>query len=374
MTLPFKNFATIVGNAAAAVQGSAEQLLDLTVGSTLRAMLEAHAGVALWLQWLVALLLQTTRAATSAGPDLDTWVADFSLLRLSPSPAAGRVQLARFIAAFPAQVPVGLSVRTADGTQTFRVVAEPGNPLWRAAAGAFALPPGIASVDVPVVAVVPGVAGNVQAASVALIAAASPGIDTVENAAPMAGGLDAESDAALRTRFQLFLATRGRATPLAVEAAVLATRQGLTVAVRENVLPDGTPRMGMFTVIVDDGTGTPPASVLQAAAVAVELVRPIGSSFTVQPPTIQSVFLSLQVNAAPGFDHAAIVANVTDVVTYYIDTLPVGASLPLSRIVQLAYNSAAGIANVVNVTLDGGVADVVPGPSTVLKLNTLSVY
>ena len=50
MTLPFKNFATIVGNAAAAVQGSAEQLLDLTVGSTLRAMLEAHAGVALWLQ------------------------------------------------------------------------------------------------------------------------------------------------------------------------------------------------------------------------------------------------------------------------------------------------------------------------------------
>ena len=373
MTLPFRTFSTIVGSAAAAVQGSAAQLLDLTVGSTLRAMLEAHAGVALWLQWLVALLLQTTRAATSAGPDLDTWVADFALLRLPPSPAAGRVQLARFVASSPAQVPVGLPVRTADGTQTFAVVAEPSNPLWRTALGAFALPPGIVAIDVPVVAVVAGAGGNVQAASVALIAAASPGIDTVSNSAAMAGGLDAESDSALRARFQMFLATLGRATPLAVEAAVLATRQGLTVAVLENVLPDGTPRIGMFTVVVDDGTGTPPASVLQAAAAAVELVRPIGSSFTVQPPTIQGVFVSLQVDAAPGYDHAAIVASVTGVITYYVDTLPVGVSLPYSRIVQLAYNAAAGVANVVGVTLDGGVADLVPGPSTVLKLNTLSV-
>ncbi len=373
MTLPFRTFSTIVGNAAAAVQGSAVQLLDLTVGSTLRAMLEAHAGVALWLQWLVALLLQTTRAATSAGPDLDSWVADFSLRRLPPSPAAGRVQLARFVAMFPAQVPVGLPVRTADGTQTFAVVAEPGNPLWQVATGAFALPPGIATVDVPVVALVPGAAGNVQGASVALIAAASPGIDTVSNSAAMAGGLDAESDIALRSRFQPFLATRAQATPLAIEAAVLGTRQGLTVAVRENVLPDGTSRMGWFTVIVDDGTGTPPASVLQAAAAAVEQVRPIGSGYAVEPPTIQGVFVALQVIAAPGYDHAALVASVTGVITYYIDTLPVGVGLPRSRIVQLAYAAAGGVANVINVTLDGGVADLVPGPSTVLKLNTLSV-
>ena len=92
-----------------------------------------------------------------------------------------------------------------------------------------------------------------------------------------------------------------------------------------------------------------------------------------QPPTVQGVLVSLQIDAAPGYDHAAIVANVTAVITYYIDTLPIGASLPYSRIVQLAYNAAAGVANVVDVTLDGGVADLVTGPSTVLKLNTLSV-
>ena len=373
MTLPFRTFPAIVGNAAAAVQGSAAQLLDLTVGSTLRAMLEAHAGVSLWLQWLVALLLQTTRAATSGGADLDSWVADFTLVRLPASAASGRVQLARFVAASPVVVPVGVPVRTADGTQTFAVVSEPGNPLWQAAAGAFAVPPGVLVIDVPVVALLPGSAGNVQASSVALVAAALPGIDTVSNSAPMSGGLDAEADDALRTRFQLFLATRSLATPLAVEAAVLATRQGLTVSVRENVLPDGTPRMGTFTVVVDDGTGTPPASALQAAAVAIELVRPVGSSFAVQPPTVRGVAVALQVVAAPGFDHAAMAAEVVAVVTSYVDALPVGASLPCSRVVQLAYGADAGVSNVLNVTLDGGVADVVPGPSTVLKLASVSV-
>ena len=87
MALQLQNFSTLVSNAAAAVQGAAVQLVDLTVGSTLRAILEANASMALWLQWLIVQVLQTTRAATSLGSDLDSWMADFAFARL-PANAA----------------------------------------------------------------------------------------------------------------------------------------------------------------------------------------------------------------------------------------------------------------------------------------------
>ena len=82
MQLSLQTFTTLVQNMAAAVQSAATQLLDLTVGSVMRAVLEANASVALWMQWLILQVLQMTRAATSIGSDLDSWMADMSLARL----------------------------------------------------------------------------------------------------------------------------------------------------------------------------------------------------------------------------------------------------------------------------------------------------
>ena len=41
MGVVLQSFATLVGNAAAGVQGAAAALLDITVGSVLRALLES---------------------------------------------------------------------------------------------------------------------------------------------------------------------------------------------------------------------------------------------------------------------------------------------------------------------------------------------
>ena len=54
MALFFQTFTTLVQNMAAAAQASAKKVLDFTEGSVLRALLEAQAGVQLWLQALVA--------------------------------------------------------------------------------------------------------------------------------------------------------------------------------------------------------------------------------------------------------------------------------------------------------------------------------
>jgi uncharacterized phage protein gp47/JayE len=373
MQLPLQNFSTLVSNAAAAVQGAAAQLLDLSVGSALRAVLEASASVSLWLQWLIVLVLQTTRAATSTGPDLDTWMADFSVTRLPASTAAGEVQFSRFAPTASALVPVGTPVTTADGTQTFAVVADPTNAAWQASLNGYLLAAGVASVSVPVQALVAGSAGDVQAGSITLIGAAVSGIDTVANAAPMAGGLDAESDAALRARFQLYLESLSRATPLAIGSAVLASRQGLAYSISENVTPGGAPMMGSFVVTVDDGSGYPPGSVLTGAANAIEAVRPVGTTFAVQPPNVQSVAVSLGVTTVASYDPAAVAAAVTSAITSFIDALPIGATLPYTRLLQVAYDASPGVANATGLLVANGVADISAGPSGVIKAASVTV-
>ena len=52
--LELRAFSDLVADQIAAVQGSAVRLINSGVGSTLRAMLEANAGVAAWIQWLLA--------------------------------------------------------------------------------------------------------------------------------------------------------------------------------------------------------------------------------------------------------------------------------------------------------------------------------
>jgi uncharacterized phage protein gp47/JayE len=373
MQLQLQNFTTLVSNAAAAVQGAATQLIDLTIGSTLRAILEANAAMALWMQWLIVQLLATTRAATSNGPDLDSWVAEFSLARLAASSAAGQVTFSRFTPTQPALIPPGATVRTTDGSQSFTVITDTTNAAWNPTQNGYMLGAGIASLTVTITANTTGSIGNVQAGAITLLATTISGIDTVTNAAPLVGGLDAESDAALRRRFSSYLASRARGTPLAIGNAILSVRQGLTYTLQENLAPDGTARMGSFIVTVDDGTGFPATALLTQVASAVEAMRPIGSLYAVQPPTLLTANVSLSIATTPTSTHTTITANVAQALTTAINALPIGAPLPWSRLTQLAYAADPNVTNVTAVLLNLGTADLVPTQSGLIKAGTVQV-
>ena len=190
MQLSLQNFSTLVDTMAATVQGACSSLIDLTVGSVLRALLEASASVALWLQYLLQVLTMT-RLATSVGVDADSWVQDFGLDRLPATAAVGQVTLSSFNPASQAAiVPNGATVRTSDGAQSFVVV---GGPYTRAL--------GVLSVNVEVEASTPGLDGNVQSGVITTLGTAIPGIDTVFNANAFVGGTAAETDAALASPF-----------------------------------------------------------------------------------------------------------------------------------------------------------------------------
>jgi uncharacterized phage protein gp47/JayE len=319
MQLSFQTFSSLVQNMAAGVQSSASQLLDMTAGSVTRSLLEANASVALWMQWLILQVLQSTRAATSTGQDLDSWMADMTLTRLPAVPASGRVVFSRFTPLAPAFIPVGALVRTADGLQTFAVTAETSNPTWIANSNGYSIGAGIASLSVPISAQTAGQQGNVQAGSITLMATAIPGIDTVVNPAPLENGLDAEPDTAFRARFQNFVQTRSRATPLAVINAINGIQQGLVSVVQENMDAAGNPRLGSFVVTVDDGSGTPSSNLLSLVSTAVEAVRPLGSSSSVQGPTVITANVALTISPSTGVDKTQMIQVITSAITSYIN-------------------------------------------------------
>lgn len=368
MQLSLKDFTSLVILQANAASASCSQLLDLTVGSVLRAVLEANASVGLWIQWLILEVLSTTRAATSNGADLDSWVADFGLIRLPASSATGLVTLSRTTAGLSAAIPVGALVRTGTdaGAQVFSVSTDVTNTAWTG--GGYQLQPTGLQVTVPVVAQAPGQAGNVQAGSIVMLSSAIPGIDNVTNAGPLLGGLDAESDAALRIRFGGFIDSRTRATAQAVEFAIRSIQQNISFTIAERVDTSGAVRPGHFTVTMDDGTGAPSPALLQRVGAAIEAVRPIGGTFSVRPPLVVNAAVQMRVGGPPSS-----LLEVQSAVWSYVNSLSIGAPLVFSRIYQTAYNADPEVSSVSELTINGAAADLQPPAYGLVRTATVEV-
>jgi uncharacterized phage protein gp47/JayE len=373
MQLSLQNFSTLVEGMAASVQGAANALLDLTVGSVLRAILEANASVALWLQWSIVQVLATTRLATSNGADCDSFGADFGFTRLPAVAATGQVTFARFTPSIAAFIPLGTNVSVPGNGVSFTVVADTTNPAYGAAVGGYTLAAGVASANVTVVANAAGAAANVQTGAIAVITTALPGIDTVTNANAFTGGIDPESDAAFRARFGNFLASLSQATDIAIGAAIMAIQQGLSYMISENINQAGAAQPGHFVVTVDDGSGSPPASLLSAVQQAVNAVRPVGSSFAVQGPVVTLANVSLTLTTATGTSHNLAVAAVASAIETYIASLGIGASLNYTRLAQEAYAASANVTNVSDILLQGATADLAPPLFGVIRAGTVTV-
>ena len=366
---------------AAAVQSSSSSLINLTTGSVLRAILEANAACALWLQWLILQVLSLTRLSTSSGTDVDTFVGDYSLSRLPAVASSGQVTFARYSTTVAAFIPVGALVKTSDGTRTFSVIADSTNSAWNGSSG-FNLPSGTTSLICTVQDVTTdasgnlsiGTAGNVQAGTISLISTTMAGVDTVNNTSPFVNGINAESDAALSARFSNYIQTRSRATLAAVGYAISSVQQGVEYTIQENVTALGAYQPGNFVVTVDDGTGYPSSTFLTNVSLAIAAYRPIGSSWVVQAPTVTTATIAMTITCNPTTNKtAALMASVQSALLAYVDALPDGSTLPYSRLAMVAYMVDPSIVDVTAVTLNGGTADIVPGPGGVIKATSGSV-
>ena len=371
-TLPTKSHNTLVSDFAASCQGACATLVDFSVGSVLRAVAEASSGVALWLQAMILQVLTLTRASTSQDADLDSWMADYGFARLPAAIATGLVTFSRFTPTQAALIPAGATVRTSDNAQTFAVTASPSNPAWNAALNGYTLAAGATAVTVPVAALAAGSAGNAQANTVTVITAAIPGVDAAANASAFVTGIDAEPNPAYRSRFVLYLASLSKSTKAAVGAAILGVQQGLQYTIQENIDTSGAANYGFFTVTLDNGTGSPSASLLSLVSAAVDAVRGLTTRYAVLPPVVLAASVSMTVATPAGYDHPTVVGNVGTALAQAINSLPLGATLPYTLLAAIAY-SVDGVTNVTSVLLNGATADIAATPRQVVKSSVVAV-
>ena len=373
MNLSLKGFSQLVEDMSAALQSSTTALVDVSVGSIVRALFEANASVVLWVQWLILQVLQTTRASTSVGSDLDSWMMDFGLTRLPAAPSTGIATFSRFAANLAATIPLASIVKTTDGSVSFSVTEDNTLSVWQAAVSGYVIPAGVTSADLPVVCNAGGSVGNVLASTINVIAASLPGVDHVNNASPLSNGADAETDSAFRDRFQGYLASRSRATIGAVRNAIASVRQGLNIAIEENTGAGGGPRIGALLVIVDDGTGFPSAELLSNVASAVDSVRPIGTTVAVVAPQVLTANVAMTAQFQSAQAATLGVPSIQTHVAAYLNAIPIGGTASITRVAQHAYFAGSGIQNVSQIQINGVSIDFIPSQLAVIKAGQILV-
>lgn len=372
--LSTRTFDQMVADQAVAAQAQVPSRgLDFSRGTVFRALAEAFASVGMWLQGLVLRVLAATRAATSRGADLDSWMADFFLTRVRAAFSNGEVTFARFTPTLAALIPVKATVRTRDNTWTFQVVADRSHSAWSEEQQGYVLGAGVATLTVPVVALTPGAGGNAAAGSVTLMSSPIPGVDTVTNAEAMVGGTEAETDEAFRQRFRDYLGSLSKATRPAIDYAVGQVQAGLSWSVLEGQQPDGAPAPATFTLVVDDGTGTPSADLLAKVAAAVEQVRAIGVTYSVIGPVVVTANVTMVLTVTPGVDRPAVVGKVAAALEAHINGLKLGSGLSYTRLTQVAYSASPYVENVTNVALNGGTADIAATPRQAIRAGIVAV-
>lgn len=372
-SLNVKDFTALVRDQVTAIQGRAAGLVDFTIGSLLRAIAESNASVLQWLQQLIVTLLVTTRASTSAGPDLDSWMADFGFLRLSASFATGSVTYSRFTPTNSALIPIGSLVGSTDGSQQYSVTIDTTNPLYNATLGGYLAPAGTASATVPVIASTAGAAGNALIGTVTVIVGSISGIDTVTNAAVFTNGVDSESDSAFRVRFILWVQSLSKGTQAAIGYALASMQQGVTYTLTENQDYNGNLSYGYFYAVVDDGSGAPSSIFLSSAANAIEAVRAFTTRYGVFVPVLVTANVGMTITTDATVTHSVVVAQVVAAIQAYIAALKLGQLLPYTQLAAIAYAVSPAITNVSAVLLNGATSDLPATQKQVIRPGTITV-
>jgi phage-related baseplate assembly protein len=371
--ISWQSFTGYVNSSVAAVQSASSSIISAAVGSVTLALAQSVAGVALWLQAYIIQVLTLTRAATSNGSDLDTFMADFGLTRIAAQYATQTATFSSYSYTQQRLIPLGSLISTGPGGTQFSVTLNVGNSAWNSGLNAYVIAGGTQSVTVPIQAVVPGTAGNVLSNTVTSFVQPITGVDTVTNTAPgVQTGYNAELDAALRLRFVAYLSQLSKATKSAIGFAITSLQNGMSYSLVENQLYGGGTQYGYFYAVIDDGSGAPSAGLISAAYAAIDAVRPLTSTFNVYAPNIVTAAVSCTLVTNPTFTHSIVVANAVAALTSYLNSFAEGTNLPYGQVSAQLF-AVPGVNNVTGLTVNGGTADITLTAQQVIKAGTLTI-
>jgi len=216
-----------------------------------------------------------------------------------------------------------------------------------------------------------GAAGNISANAIdtidgkGYIASQLEGIEHVVNDSAFSGGAAEETDAARATRFSETVNSLNAGTKSGIEAALRAITGVRSVGMRTSY-----PFKGVNTILVDDGSGTISADLLDE----IELVlygdpddlfnypgkNAEGIAYNISAPTIVPVDIGITVYRLPAVsvDLTEIKTDVQTAVEQYVNTRALGQDVLLSEIIRVGKNSNAAAYDLVvtsplaNVSID----------------------
>jgi len=373
MPVPFKSYQTLVKDQVVAVQGSSIVPLDFNVGTPELAIVEANAAMGIFLEFLANAILALARAATSQGTDLDSWMAQFQFTRLPAIASIGNVTFSRFTTTTSVTIPVGSLVKTTDFSLEFTVIADTTNPNFSPSLNAYVMNVGIASTLARVQCSTPGAIGNVGANQITFISSPIAGVDTVNNAMEFTNGKNAESDAAFRARFVLYINSLSRAVLLAYAYVLASIPQITRYNVVENKNFSGGIQEGYVYVVIDDGTGSPPSGLLAQATAAVQSVRGLAIHNDVFAPIPLTINFLFDLIISPAITQAAMTTLLTNTLTTYINAFPFNSILIYTKLYEVIYNASGYILEVSNLLINGGTVDIVGGANDALIIGTVLI-
>jgi uncharacterized phage protein gp47/JayE len=350
MALVTKTFNQFVTQFLLAYAAQANVDPNIPIGDPIRALAECDASQAQVVQTMDEETVAFARAQTCTGLDLDSWMAQFAFTRLPAQAASGVMSFAS--ASTTAQqimIPVGTIVQTPGAAISYTVIADNSLPGFNSGNQAYIIPVGQQSVNVAVLANVPGNSYNVQADQLTQLVNTVFGISTVTNPVAIINGKAAETDAAFRARFVDYLNSLSKATRTAIAFAVESLQAGIKLQLIENQQAIGNPPTSLISpyrgnviVLVDDGSGDPSESLLLAATTAVDTTIAWGVQYQVLPPAVVTPTITLNIAVDPNYAEAVVVAAVTQALFDYVNTLPIGSTVWISEIITIS-NDVPGV-------------------------------
>lgn len=339
------------------------RLTDRNPGSVLRTLAESFAREYAVLSRQIEQAYQAAFVDTATGRDLDQLVTMVGLTRRTQLVAIGEVVFSRSTPA-PGDVTIeqGTLISTSDVPGVTVVTSE-----------TRTLRTGSLSVSAPVAAIVDGAAGIAAADTLTVINRPILGVSRVTNPEPTAFRGETETDAALRRRARLALQTAGRSTTGAIVGAltrVEGIRDQDVHIVEDHVAFPGVVKVTVAATLDDAHT--------RQAIEQIQLARPAGvrvlHNLVAPPPPVSTpgpgggampgpppapvppdgVFSPVAVVAAVtptsgalrAEERAALVADVEQVITSFVDTRGVGEAIVYNQLIA-AVMAVVGVQDVV---------------------------
>jgi len=290
--------------------------------------------------------------STSEGVSLDRNCSNIGVMRKPASRATGEVT---FVGEDGTVIPAGFEMRTSTGISfvTTELATIEGG-----------------SVTVPIIAVSPGVEGNVDTGAITEVVSPLAGVTSLSNETPTTGGQNRETDFEYRERYYQSLANPGSSTVSAIEAAILGVEGVIYAQVRENDSieeKDGIPPKSIAPLVYGGDGQTIAERIKDSKAGGIQCYgtevytvldsRGNEQKIGITRPTEVEIDVLVELETDSLFPVDGVV-QVTEAITEYINSLGIGQSIIYTRIISRIH-SVPGIIDIPVLIVDGGTENVI---------------